>query len=188
TRAVGRNIIIRRGRSRRSARTAHAVRVVALPQFLRASGNERWAGGYGYGHHAIAIAVVKLASVPLPHWIGAAIVRNLDFRAGSWKGLHVNLWLSGFIRAIGEPAPLGREFRRSLRRFVLIKCFCGLLAIQTSNHDIRRDSRPLNRVYDRASIGRPGLGALGNSRRWNLLRCAAAIRRNMPQGEAAHRA
>ena len=91
--AVGRHVVVGRSSARSAAGAAHAVRVVSFPQFLGTTGRKRGSARHRHGHHAVAVAIVKLAASSLPHRIGAAIARDLDLRTRPRKRLHVHLQL-----------------------------------------------------------------------------------------------
>src|ERR1041385_6894576 len=107
--SVGGHIVIRGSGSRRSAGTAHTVRVVAFPQLFRAARLIPGSSRNMHGHHAVTVAVEQLTSVTFPHRIGTAVAGNLDFCAWPGVGLHIHLGLAGFIGAVSHPFTVRRK-------------------------------------------------------------------------------
>src|SRR6266851_7635676 len=65
-----------------------------------------------HGHHLAAAAVEQLPTVRIPDRLRAAFRRDLPLAAWARIGLHINLRAAGFIRDIGQPAPVGGKLWR----------------------------------------------------------------------------
>src|SRR5712691_3505237 len=55
----------------------------------------------------VAVAVEQFSAIRIPHGLRAAFRRDLPLPAWARIGLHVNLIVARFVRAIGQPAPVG---------------------------------------------------------------------------------
>src|ERR1700680_3476382 len=84
----------------------HGRQVVSLKEHPGLACTETRLSGDLHGHHLVTAAVEQLPSVRVPYWLSATFDRDLPLAAGARVGLNVNLIAAGFIRGIGQPAPI----------------------------------------------------------------------------------